>query len=187
MRKIKNFIPHSFFVTQGIGESRHTHQSGSYYLALRDAGICNQNITYYSSMLPPEASEIDQPNNLHFGSIMNCIMSRFDGEKDEIISAGLAYGWLYDKSENNIGGIVVERSGYYDEETLQELLAESLLELKNKAFSHFTMEGENYIVQSMIPNEHYGTVLVSLCFVDYLIDSEDYLNDENIDDYFEDE
>lgn len=187
MRKIKNFIPHSFFIAQGSGESRHTHQSGSYHLALKDAGIGNQNIVEYNCVLPPESTEIEQPTNLRFGSMMNCIMSRCDGRKDEIITAGIAYGWLYDKNENNIGGIVVERSGNYDEETMQELLAESLAEIKNKSFSHFDMEGENYIVQSMIPNEQYGTVIVSLCFVDYLIDSEDYFDDEDIDNYFDEE
>lgn len=185
MRKIQNFIPHSFFVTQGCGESRHTYTSGSYHLALKDAGIGNLNIIQLNSMLPPESSEINQPDNLHFGSIMNCIMSKFNGKKDEMISAGIAYGWLYDKNENNIGGIVVQRCGYYDEETLQETLQESLSELKNKSFSHYTMEGENYIVQSMIPNEQYGTVLVSICFVDYLIDSEDHFDDEDINEYFD--
>lgn len=161
-------IPKDFFITKGIGESMHTHHAGSFHLALQDAGIETQNIMTYSSILPPEANEIECPDDLHFGAVMECIMSCFDGRKDETIAAGIGYGWLYDDKNNKIGGLVVERNGNYEEDSLREILSNSLWELKNKSFSHYHLKDENYITQSFCPNEQYGTALVAICFVNYV-------------------
>lgn len=167
---VRNRIPFEFFVTKGIGESQHTHHAGSFHLALMDAGIEKYNIMTYSSILPPESTEIDKPDDLHFGEVMECIMSCCDGRKDERLSAGIAYSWLYDENDNKIGGLVVERNGSYEEETLEEVLSNSIYELKNKSFSHLRMDEPTYVIQTFEPNEQYGTALVAICFVSYLID-----------------
>jgi len=161
-------IPKDFFITKGVGESMHTFHAGSFHLALMDAGIETQNIMTYSSILPPEATIIDKPDDLHFGAVMECIMSIYNGRKDEIIGAGIGFGWLYDDDDNKIGGLVVERNGNYDEETLEEILSNSLWELKNKSFSHYKLRDEQYITQSFCPMEQYGTALVAMCFVNYV-------------------
>ena len=161
-------IPKDFFVTKGIGESMHTHHAGSFHIALMDAGIETQNIMTYTSILPKEANEIEKSDELHFGAVMECIMSKYDGRKDETIGAGIAYGWLYDDENNKIGGLVVERNGNYDEDSLNDILSNSLWELKNKSFSHYSMKDVTYITQCFSPMEQYGTALVALCFVNYL-------------------
>jgi arginine decarboxylase len=162
-------IPRKFFITKGVGESPNTHHAGSYHLALCDAGIETQNIMTYSSILPKEAEEIDRPAEaLCFGAVMECIISQCDGLKDETLSAGIAYAWLYDDNDNKVGGVVVERSGGHDEESLIEILNNSIYELKNKSFSKLRMEEPNYITQTFVPTEQYGTALVAICFVDHI-------------------
>ena len=169
---IGNRIPNNFFIAKGIGESQHTHHAGSYHLALMDAGIESFNIMTYSSILPPNANEIEMSENLPFGSVMECIMSVCNGRKDETLSAGIMYGWLYDEDDNKIGGLVVERQGSYDEESLIEVLENSIWELKNKTYSHYDLRHIEYITQTFVPNEQYGTALVAICFVDYIINFE---------------
>ena len=169
MQIIGTRIPRKYFVTKGIGESQHTHHAGSYHLALEDAGIETQNIMTYSSILPKEAIEIDKPDSLTFGAVMECIMSVCDGQRDEVLSAGIAYATLYDEDDNKIGGVVVERNGCYDEETLVEVLNNSIWELKNSSFSKMRMDDVNYITQTFVPSEQFGTALVAICFVDYIL------------------
>jgi len=171
---ISNRIPYQFFTAKGIGESQHTHHAGSFHLALMDAGIETQNIITYSSILPPEAVEIEKPEILKHGAVMECIMSKCDGRRDERLSAGIAYAWLYNEEDTKMGGIVVERNGNYDEDTLKEVLDNSIYELKNKSFSHYRLDDEiNYIIQTFEPNEQYGTALVALCFVNYIVEEDD--------------
>lgn len=162
-------IPRKYFVTKGIGESQHTHHAGSFHLALEDARIETQNIMTYSSILPKEAIEIERPDELIFGGVMECIMSKFEGHKGELLSAGIAYGWLYDENDEKIGGVVVERNGSFTEEELRMQLKNSLTELKRRSFSNYKMLEGEYITQTFIPTEAYGTALVAICFVDYIL------------------
>lgn len=166
---MKQRIPKSYFITKGAGESRHTVHAGSLHAALYQAGIYTQNIMTYSSILPKGAIEVDQPDELPFGAVLETIMSVCTGRYGEKLAAGIAYTWLYDDNGNKIGGLVVERNGNYDEDTLIEVLNDSLFELYNKTFNDYTIKDDQieYITKVFTPDDVYGTALVAMCFIDY--------------------
>ena len=72
---IGNRIPKDYFITKGCGESNITIHAGSYHLALKTAGIEMCNIMTYSSILPAIATEIERPQHLYHGSVMETIMA----------------------------------------------------------------------------------------------------------------
>jgi arginine decarboxylase len=166
---VGNRIPKDFFITKGSGESDITVHAGSYHLALKEANIEKFNIMTYSSILPKEATLIKQPTNMIFGSVLESIMAVSTGNSGDIISAGIIYGWLYDKGNHKYGGLVCEHNGNYEVEEIENLLHKSLNELYINGFQDFEMKDINMISNSFIPEKKFGTTLVSLSFVNYLV------------------
>jgi len=175
--EIKNLVPYQYFITRGIGNSKHTLHAGSYHMALYKAGIHTANIMTYSSILPKESNEVEQDIvNIHYGQELKCIMSVMNGRYGESISAGIGIGKLYKKEKDGtkgdyIGSLVVERNGYFNIDDLQEHLQNSLYELYNNTFDEYLMPQEEitYISENTTVDDVYGTVLVSLCFINYLM------------------
>ena len=171
-------IPCNFFETKGIGQSNDSDYPSSYHLALMDCGIETMNIMTYSSILPAEASLIEIPNkswfNNNFGSVMESIMAVHHGTRSQLVSAGLCYNWLYDSENKKIGGLVVERHGNFSKEATVERLYQSIYELKNKSFSHFNWNEDEFkiLVSSFEIDEQYGTAMAALCFTNYFIRDE---------------
>ena len=163
-------IPKDFFITEGTGESDITVHAGSYHLALKEAGIEMCNIMTYSSILPKIAKEIEKPDLVH-GSVMETIMAVSSCKKGERATAGIIFGWLYDKKTNEkYGGLVCEYAGNLKKEEAGKQLNESLNELYFNGFSEdYELRDTKLILKSFIPNKEFGTVLVALCFVNYLI------------------
>ena len=113
---VGNRIPQTFFVTSGIGESDITIHAGSYHLAFKEAGIERCNIVVYSSILPSVATEIgkpkDFPDNLVHGSVMETIMATANYPQSARATAGIIFGWLFDKQTGEkYGGLVCEYNG----------------------------------------------------------------------------
>ena len=161
--------PGDFIITKGVGESDLTIHAGSYHMALYEAKISNYNIFTYSSVIPATSrqvtfDDIDMPD---FGSEMPVIMARADGFKDEHISAGIIYSWLYkdNSCEEKIGGLVCELSGYIDTESLERKLKEIHKELYEKTYSEFYMGEQNIITNSLTIEKRYGTCLVAIIFI----------------------
>jgi len=165
-----NRIPKDFFITSGVGESDITIHAGSYHLALKDAGIEMCNIMEYSSILPAIAKEIERPKNLVHGSVLESIMAVSHAEKGKRATAGLIFGWLFDKvTGKKYGGIVAEYRGNATEEEAKKTLKASLEELYKNGFSErFELKHIRTFVRSFIPKKKYGTALVALCFVNYV-------------------
>jgi arginine decarboxylase len=166
---VGNRIPKDYFVSTGIGQSDITIHAGSYHLALKDAGIEMANIMTYSSILPGIAREIPKPSNLTHGEVMETIMAVSNGSKGERVSAGIAYGWLTERSSGQrYGGLVCEHNGNYPEEELERLLRSSINELYINGFEErFSLGDLNIIKSSFVPTKTYGTALVALCFTNY--------------------
>ena len=132
---IGNRIPKDYFVTTGYGESDITVHAGSYHLALKSAGIEMANIMTYSSILPGIANEIPKPVLVTHGAVVESIMAVANGTKGELLSAGIIYGWLYDRYTNEkFGGLVCEHNGNYSDEDIRLKLRESLNELYINGF-----------------------------------------------------
>ena len=164
-------IPKDFFISTGIGESDITVHAGSYHLALRDAGIEMCNIMTYSSILPDCANQIESPPELRHGAVLETIMAVATASKAEQATAGIIWGWLYDRSNGvKHGGLVCEYNGYLNKEQASRQLHESLDELYYNGYSDdFYLEAPTLIAESFIPQKLYGTALVSLNFVNYII------------------
>lgn len=166
---IGNRIPKDYFVTKGTGQSDIAIHAGSYHLALKDAGIEMCNIMTYSSILPKIAKQVEKPKHITHGAVMESIMAVCTANKGERATAGIIYGWLFDKNTNEkYGGLVCENYGDFTEEALKENLMASLNELYYNGFSdQFRLENITAITESFVPEKKYGTALVSLCFVNY--------------------
>lgn len=164
-------IPKNFFVTKGYGESDITIHAGSYHLALKQAGIESQNIMTYSSILPRIANKINRPNKLEHGAVMETIMASASGKTGENVTAGIIYGWLYDKeTRKKYGGLVCEHNGNYTKKEITTKLKASLNELYINGFNKkYDLKGIELNVSSFVPKKQYGTSLVALCFIDYEI------------------
>jgi len=170
---VGNRIPRTFFITKGRGQSEYAVHAGSYHLALQDAGIERCNIMQYSSILPKIADEVEKTketiDSLVHGSVMDTIMANATAEKGERATAGVIFGWLYDKkTEEKYGGIVCEYSGELNEEECKEMLEKNIQELYENGYSEsFHLEKGKIITETIVPEKKYGTALVALCFLDY--------------------
>jgi arginine decarboxylase len=167
---VGNRIPKDFFITSGIGQSDITVHAGSYHLALKDAGIERCNIITYSSILPGVAREVQIPEDLVHGSVLETIMACSNAKKGQTATAGIIFGWLFDKKTGEkYGGIVCEYSENGTEEEAKEKLKASLNELYRNGFSgDYELRDVNLITRSFVPEKNFGSALVALCFVNYL-------------------
>jgi len=167
---IGNRIPKDFFITKGRGESDITIHAGSYHLALKDAKIEMCNIMQYSSILPGIARKIPRPKKLVHGSVMETISAVANSTKGIRATAGIIYGWLYDKiTGEKFGGLVCEYNGNLSPTQSKEQLQASLQELYTNGYSDkYDLKSINLIIESFIPKKKFGTALVALCFVNYI-------------------
>lgn len=173
---IGNRIPRRFYVTSGVGESDITIHAGSYHLALKQAGIEKCNIITYSSILPGIAEQIERPTHQVHGEVMETISAVSSVRTGERATAAIIWGWLYDRKTNErYGGLVCEfnanaEDGYLNKKDAQISLEASIQELYQNGFEdQFELRDTTCVVKSFRPKKRYGTALVALCFVDYLI------------------
>ena len=164
-------IPKDYFISKGKGSSDIAYHAGAYHLMLKECGIEMMNIMTYSSILPKIANKIDKPSFIEHGCVGECIMSTTSGKKDELISTGIIYGWLYNKeTKQKFGGLVCENGGNYSIEELSNLLKSSLYELYYNGFSENYDLIEDSIelnIESFVGEKQYNCVGVSLTFVNY--------------------
>ncbi len=166
---IGNRIPKDYFITQGTGESDITVHAGSYHLALKKAGIEMSNIMTYSSILPAIATEIPKPEELVHGAVMESIFAVASGRKGERLTAGIIYGWLYDRiTGKKFGGLVCEHNGNYPVDEIEQLLRSSIDELYVNGFDEkYELKDIKIISETFVPQKQYGTALVAICFTNY--------------------
>ena len=166
---IGNRIPQDFFETKGIGESDLSIQSGSYRLALQTAKISTFNIMAYTSILPGIARKVEQPKHIEHGSVLESVLSICSANKGERATAGIVYGWLYDKrTKDRFGGLLCEQTGDYSIPEIQDILRNNLEELYLNGYSEdFTLNDIAYLTESIITKKKFGTALAGLCFTSY--------------------
>jgi arginine decarboxylase len=164
-------IPKDFFVSSGTGESDITVHAGSYHLALKQAGIEMCNIMTYSSILPGCARRVAPPAALPHGAVMETIMAVATADRGTRATAGISWAWLTDRTNGTIhGGLVCEYNGNLDEISARRQLTDSLHELYENGYSEDFIIGEpEFISRSFIPRKAFGTALVSLNFLNYII------------------
>jgi arginine decarboxylase len=167
---IGNRIPKDFFITSGVGQSDITVHAGSYHLALLDANIEMCNIMTYSSILPAIAKEIERPEKLVHGSVMETIMACSTANKGDLATVGIIFGWLFDRATGEkYGGLVCEYNGHDSEEFAIKSLRSSLNELYTNGYDdRFELRDIKVISRSFVPEKKFGTALVALCFTNYV-------------------
>lgn len=166
---VGNRIPWQYFETSGTGESDIAIHAGSFHLALRNANIEKYNIMTYSSILPGIAEKTEFPAAQDHGAVMESIISVCHSGKGEEATAGIIYGWLFDRqTDEKYGGLVCEHTGNYDKQELRYRLGASLEELYVNGYSDkYEMQDIEVLSESFIPKKKYGTALVALCFTSY--------------------
>jgi len=163
--KFGNKVPYEYFITSGKGESDLGIHTGSFDQALVDAGIGNQNIVFYTSILPPTAKKV-RKKKLKPGCVLDAIMAISNGKKGERITAGIGVGWVF-KGNKKVIGLVAEYEGHESKSKCLLWLKKSLKEMFSSRFdSRYKLKIETR-VESFIPKKKYGTVLVAICFVSY--------------------
>ncbi|NTV29473.1 MAG: arginine decarboxylase [Candidatus Omnitrophica bacterium] len=163
-------IPRDYFVTKGAGECDITVHAGSFHLALRDAGVERYNIMTYSSIMPGIAREVKRPKDLVHGCVMETIMACANVEKGVRATAGIIYGWLFNRKTNQrYGGLVCEYNGSLTEEEAGRQLRASLQTLYRNGFDEdYELREERLTMKSFVPKKKYGTALVAICFTNYV-------------------
>jgi len=193
MNLIGNRIPYEYFITSGkgesdVGSSGLPYETGSFDAALTDAGINNVNIMKYSSMVPPVSKEISKhkgTKNINWGEVMECIMAESSGSKGSKISAAVVITDVIDPKGTRLGGVACEYSGNQSKKELEKSLCASIKEIierRNFGKTGDIEMGKTYITdkgykihpgkifkyETMIVKKNHGTVIASICFVNYI-------------------
>ncbi|MFC1577130.1 pyruvoyl-dependent arginine decarboxylase [Candidatus Omnitrophota bacterium] len=182
-----NRIPQNYFVTSGkgdtdIGPGDDPWETGSYDLALMDAGIENFNVMEYTSVLPPEAMEVPieyAKKYFHHGAVIEVIMASVNGLKGDTLCTGVGRIQVRRKSDGkHIGGFAAEYEKVHKEAIPEEdakRLAEEMLHVSltgevNRRYSSEEYEffGETHKISYFKCEKKYGTSLVALCWVNYI-------------------
>lgn len=100
---MEELVPNKVFLTKGVG--RHKYRLKSFEMALRKAGVAQQNLVQVSSILPPNCKIISRDAGLRLltpGAINFCVLARIDtDEYDRLIAASV--GLAIPKDRNNWG------------------------------------------------------------------------------------
>ncbi len=184
-----NRIPMHYFVTSGsgdtdIGPGDDPWETGSYDLALMEAGIANFNVVPYTSVLPPESVEIpidEAQKFFHHGAVIEVIMASVNGEKGEVLCTGVGRIQVRRISDGEqIGGFAAEYEKRYNSsqtisieearEEAFEMLNVSLLGECERRYStdEYEFFDESFTVNCFEVKNLYGTSLVALCWVSYI-------------------
>ena len=86
-------------------------------------------------------------------------------------TAGIIYGWLYEKKTGKKhGGLVCEHNGNYSETEVEKRLMASINELYINGFDDkYELEDIKMVTKSFTPKKKHGTALVALCFKNYVV------------------
>lgn len=130
----ENFVPGKMFLTKGVGI--HREKLTSFELALRQAGIAQNNLVRVSSIFPPHCEIVDRETGagmLRPGQVVFCVLAEAaTNEPSRRVSAsiGLAlpkdasnYGYI---SEHHSYGQAERRAGDYAEDLAASMLATTL-------------------------------------------------------------
>jgi arginine decarboxylase len=184
-----NRIPKHYFVTSGsgdtdIGPGDDPWETGSYDLALMEAGIANFNVVPYTSVLPPESEEISMEEAqkfFHHGAVIEVIMASVNGNKGETLCTGVGRIQVRRISGGeHVGGFAAEYKKRYNRsetisvegalEEAEKMLNVSLMGEFERRYSgdEYEFFDESFKVNCFEVENLYGTSLVALCWVSYI-------------------
>lgn len=196
---ISNRVPSQYFMTTGKGEwPQHStkgarsslseddpFETGSYDVALTDAGIENANVMKYTSVIPRKAKRITKAKGtkgLVWGQVLESIMARADGKHGDRIAAAVmltnvshngkhlgGFATEYSGDENKAGAIatlvratrgMIKRRGYGDLPARANLFGGTWRTSRGYEVS----PGAAFVYDSLDVRGDTGTVLAAVCF-----------------------
>lgn len=174
-----NRIPKDYFIATGAGETdlgsgNDPWETGSYDLALLEAGIENFNIVKYTSVMPKEAVKRtyeDIKPFLHHGAVLETIMAQMNGNQGDQICAGVVTCKIrIQKTQEEIGGFACEYVGHGSEEKAKEILHKTIKGVVNRRYKPDEVEiyDLDFITKHLNVTKKHGTVLASINFVNHI-------------------
>ncbi|CAK0784936.1 hypothetical protein CVIRNUC_008141 [Coccomyxa viridis] len=172
-------VPKDYFLATGAGDTNEgggtdPWETGSYDLALEEARIEDFNIVAYTSVVPPEATEVkyeDVKHTFHHGAVLETIMAKMDGVQGDRISVGVAIMKVRRKSDGYvIGGWAAEYKGHAKEDGVKKVLHSDLDGMFQRRYpkDDHEMFDLKYIVKVHEVENSYGSVLASICFCSFI-------------------
>ena len=155
----------------GWGESDVGIETGSYDAALTMAGIENFNVMLYTSVLPPEATELPHLPDIHHGSVLEGIIAvQHTDQPRTRITAGLLLAKVFQRSGEYLGGFACEYSANGTVEEAHANLREAMdgLFLRRYSPALYKLEFGKSVVRTFTTTKSFGTVLVGIGFSSYL-------------------
>jgi len=153
-------LPKKFFVTSGYGEDNNS-ELNAFDRALLRGKITQCNLVNVSSILPPDAEEIE-PIYITPGTITFAVLARMSGVSGDRISAGIGWGTIERKS-GEVYGIVAEDHGNsskrYTNQILKEKL-EQMAKIRRMKLVDWKVRSESIEVK-----ERFGCVMSALVYV----------------------
>jgi len=165
-------IPKDYFWTIGWGESDVGIETGSYDCALTMAGIENFNVMLYTSVLPPEATEMAHLPDVHHGSVLEGIIAvQHTDRPGTRITAGLLLANVYRTADRSrLGGFACEYAGNGTVDDADANLRQAMRELFARRYSSslYSLELGKIVTRTFTPTKRFGTILVGIAFASYL-------------------
>jgi arginine decarboxylase len=125
----------------------------------------------YSSVLPPEATELAHLPDIHHGSVLEGIMAVQHTDRPETrITAGILLAKVYRKSGTYLGGFACEYAGNGTVEEAHANVRGAMDGLFARRYSSalYQLEFGKSVVRTFTPAKSFGTVLVGIGFSSYL-------------------
>src|SRR5271170_7127571 len=166
-------IPKDYFWVIGWGESDVGIETGSYDAALTMAGIENFNVMLYTSVLPPEATELPHLPDIHHGSVLEGIIAvQHTDRTGTRITAGVLLAKVFRNADGSyLGGFACEYAGNGSVEEAEANLKEAMQQLFARRYKTklYKLEFGKSVVRTFTPEKSFGTVLVGIGFASYLV------------------
>lgn len=116
----------NFAISSGVGISK--YKLVSFDNALLDAGFSNYNLVKISSILPSKCCQRDQITKPHGSPLLTAYASISSDQIGQEIATAVAVGI---PSDDNEIGVIMEHSGYCDQNTAQKTVCAMVEEAMN--------------------------------------------------------
>ncbi len=153
--KEEKWLFKKYFLTAGKGESE-VSKMNAFDKALLEAGIGHCNLVSVSSIIPKGAIEVKN-GNIPAGSITFVVLSRMDGEEEQLITAGIGVA----KCEEY--GLVAEAYGFKTEEEILKEIRDKLYAMASTR-NFEVLEIKTKVESMVVPKGKYGSVVAAVVF-----------------------
>ena len=176
---IGNKIPKDYVMTKGFGDTdigwgQDPWEVGAFDSARVMARVEDFNVVRYTSILPPEATEIPLESAralYHSGAVMGSIIAQMNGKRGERVCAGVGRVHVRRKLDGALmGGYVAEYKGNDTRQQANGYLHNSLLAVVSRRYNlkEYEICNEKLVIQEHLIQHKYGTAIALIGFLSYI-------------------